>query len=143
MKRAKKKRKGYSTSDPFSDNNRYDPRFFDYVPCGNITATHAEGTGALYFSTGGSSGAVCIFTARQVVLPFKDSNNKLYDRTQRQRSIEAPQSDPFRELYKSMICEIVSNCLVVESIRGSLPNCRRRRRAENRWLRGDAGEDRV
>ncbi|KAF8992677.1 hypothetical protein BDQ17DRAFT_1432231 [Cyathus striatus] len=69
----------HAASDPFSDNNRHDPRFFDYVPCGNITATHAEGTGALYFSTGGSSGAVCIFTARQVVLPFKDSNNKLYD----------------------------------------------------------------
>ncbi|KAI6032566.1 hypothetical protein F5J12DRAFT_944673 [Pisolithus orientalis] len=87
---------------------RSGPRLLNYVATANPTASvcspltaalglrialvstpYAEGTGALYLSAGCHSETVYVLTARHVVLPPKDTQNKLYHRTQNsQRRIQ-------------------------------------------------------
>ncbi|KAI6157173.1 hypothetical protein BKA82DRAFT_994414 [Pisolithus tinctorius] len=121
---------------------RFGPRLLNYVATANPTASvcspltaalglriasvftpYAEGTGALYLSTDCHSETVYVLTARHVVLPPKDIQNKLYHRTQNsQRRIEIMLLGPmaFQGVLTSAMVKIADDTIMVNYYQNQL-----------------------
>ncbi|KAI5992374.1 hypothetical protein F5J12DRAFT_860015, partial [Pisolithus orientalis] len=121
---------------------RSSPKLLNYVAAANPTASvrspltaalglsiaslptrYAEGTGALYLSAGRHSETVYILTARHVVFPPKDVQNKLYHRTQKnQCPVEVMLSGPeaFQGILTSAMVKIADDTVMVDQYQKQL-----------------------
>ncbi|KAF8994472.1 hypothetical protein BDQ17DRAFT_1366847 [Cyathus striatus] len=97
------------------------------LPIASRQHRHAEGTGGLYLSAGGSSEAVYVLTARHVVLPFDDFYNKpYYRRVKSERSeVMLLGPDAFQGLLKSVMLHIALNDAFVKQYHEALDKLQR------------------
>ncbi|KAI6149868.1 hypothetical protein BKA82DRAFT_8377 [Pisolithus tinctorius] len=95
----------------------------------SLPTQYAEGTGALYLSTGHHSETVYVLTARHVVFPPKDVQNKLYHRTQNdQCPVEVILSGPeaFQGILTSAMVKITNDTVMVDQYQKQLHKLQQR-----------------